>query len=205
MYSKFTKDSGVIICLYVDDMLIFSTNIIGIVETKRYLTSIFKMKNLGEVDTILGIKVKKHSNGYALNQSHYIEKMFDKFKHLNIKEANIPFDSSMKLNDYCDKAVAQLEYASVIRSLMYAMHCTRPVIVFAICKLSIYTSKPNTDHWKTIARVFGYLKRTIDLGLFYSDFPAVMEGYSDASWMTSSSDNKSTSGWIFSLGGGAIS
>jgi hypothetical protein len=67
MYSKFTKDSGVIICLYVDDMLIFSTNIIGIVETKRYLTSIFKMKNLGEVDTILGIKVKKHSNGYALN------------------------------------------------------------------------------------------------------------------------------------------
>jgi hypothetical protein len=32
-----------------------------------------------------------------------------------------------------------------------------------------------------------------------------MEGYSDASWMTSSSDNKSTSGWIFSLGGSAIS
>jgi len=32
-----------------------------------------------------------------------------------------------------------------------------------------------------------------------------MEGYSDASWMTSSNDNKSTSGWIFSLGRGAIS
>jgi hypothetical protein len=110
MYSKFTKDFGVIICLYVDDMLIFSTNIIGIVETKRYLTSIFKMKDFGEVDTILSIKVKKHSNGYALNQSYYIEKMLDKFKHLNIKEANIPFDSSMKLSDYCDKAVAQLEY-----------------------------------------------------------------------------------------------
>jgi protein associated with RNAse G/E len=65
MYSKFTKDSGVIIYLYVDDMLIFSTNMIGIVETKRYLTSIFKMKYLGEVDRILGIKVKKHSSGYA--------------------------------------------------------------------------------------------------------------------------------------------
>ena len=45
----------------------------------------------------------------------------------------------------------------------------------------------------------------INLGLFYSDFPVVMEGYSDASWMTSSNDNKSTSGWIFSLGGCAIS
>jgi hypothetical protein len=40
---------------------------IGIVETKRYLTSIFKMKDLGEVDTILGIKVKKYGSGYALN------------------------------------------------------------------------------------------------------------------------------------------
>jgi hypothetical protein len=38
MYSKFTKDLSVIICLYVDDMLIFSTNMIGIVETKRHLT-----------------------------------------------------------------------------------------------------------------------------------------------------------------------
>jgi hypothetical protein len=67
MYSKFTKDFGVIICLYIDDMLIFSTNMIEIVETKRYLTSIFKMKDLSEVNTILSIKVKKHSSGYALN------------------------------------------------------------------------------------------------------------------------------------------
>ena len=48
-------------------------------------------------------------------------------------------------------------------------------------------------------------KKKIDLGLFYSDFPAVMKGYSDASWMTSSNDNKYTSGWILSLVGGAIS
>jgi len=62
MYFKFSKDFGVIIYLYVDDMLIFSTDMIRIVETKRYLTFIFKMKDLGEVDIILG-------SGYALNQS----------------------------------------------------------------------------------------------------------------------------------------
>jgi hypothetical protein len=72
--------------------------------------------------------------------------MLDKFKHLNIKEANTSFDSSMKLNDYCDKAIAQLKYVSSIGSFMYVMHCTRPDIVFVICKLSRYTSKPNTDH-----------------------------------------------------------
>jgi len=89
--------------------------------------------------------------------------------------------------------------------MMYAMHCTRPDIAFAVCRLSRYTSNPSIDHWKAIGRVLGYLKRTINLGLFYSKFPAVLEGYSDASWITSTSDNKSTSGWVFTLGGGAIS
>jgi hypothetical protein len=46
---------------------IFSTDMIGIVETKRYLTFIFKMKDLNEVDIILSIKVKKHSSCYTLN------------------------------------------------------------------------------------------------------------------------------------------
>ena len=51
IYLEFSKDYGVIICLYVNDMLIVSTNIQGINETKKYLTSQFKMKDLGEVDT----------------------------------------------------------------------------------------------------------------------------------------------------------
>ena len=57
----------------------------------------------------------------------------------------------------------------------------------------------NTDHWKAVVRVFGYLKRTINLSLFYSYFSAMLEGYYDASWITSSSDNMSISRWIFSL------
>ena len=56
------------------------------------------------------------------------------------------------------------------------------------------------DHQKAIGRVLGYLKK-----LFCFEFPAVLECYSDASQITSVSDNKSTSGWIFTLGGGAIS
>lgn len=68
----------VIICLYVDDMLIIGINMKGINETKKYLDSKFKMKDLGEADAILGIKVKKHSGGYALCQCHYIEKVLKK-------------------------------------------------------------------------------------------------------------------------------
>jgi len=54
--------------------------------------------------------------------------------------------------------------------LMYAMHCTRPDISFAVCKLSRYTNNPSTEHWKAIGKVIGFLKRTIELGLYYTIF-----------------------------------
>ena len=140
-----------------------------------------------------------------LNQSHYIEKVLNKLSHLTIKEVNTPFDPSIKLVKNDGRAIAQLEYASVIGILMYATQCTRPDIAFAVSKLSRFTSNPSVDHWKAIGRVFGYLKKTKNLGLNYSKFPAILEGYTDASWISSLGENKSTSGWVFTLGGCAIS
>lgn len=61
IYSNFTEDAGVIICLYVDDMLIFGTNMQGMNETNSYLTAQFNMKDLEKVDIILGNNVTKHS------------------------------------------------------------------------------------------------------------------------------------------------
>ncbi len=68
---------------------------------------------------------------------------------------------------------------------MYFMYCTRPDIAFAVCKFSRYTNKPSIEHWKAISRDIGYLKRTINFDLFYNKFPIVLEGYTDASWITS--------------------
>lgn len=131
--------------------------------------------------------------------------MLLKFQHLGIKEASTPYDSAFKLTENFGRAVTQLEYASAIGSLMYTLHCTSPDISFAVCKLSRYTNNSSTEHWKAIGRVLGFLKRTIELGLYYTDFPLVLEGYTVASWITSASDNKATSGWVFTLSGGAVS
>ena len=102
-------------------------------------------------------------------------------------------------------AVSQLEYSRVIGCLMYAMTCTRPDIAFAVGKLSRYTSNPSTQHWQAIHRVLKYLKKTMDYSLTYTGYPSVLEGYTDASWISNTEDNSSTSGWVFLLGGGAIS
>ena len=80
------------------------------------------MKDLCKVDTILSIKVKKHSRGHSLCQSHYIKYLLLKFNHLKFKVVNTLYDSSIKLKEYYGRTIAPLEYASAIGSLMYAMH-----------------------------------------------------------------------------------
>ena len=57
--------------------------------------------------------------------------MLTKYNYLEIKEFNTPYDSSVKLIEKYGRIVAQLQYASVIGSMMYAMHCTRLDITFA--------------------------------------------------------------------------
>ncbi|GKF69232.1 hypothetical protein Tco_0202289, partial [Tanacetum coccineum] len=97
------------------------------------------------------------------------------------------------------------QYSRMIGCLMYAMTCTRPDIAFAVGKVSRYTSNPGTQHWQAIQRVLKYLKKTMDYRLIYTGYPSVLEGYTDASWISNTENNSSISGWVFLLGGGTIS
>ncbi|GJT20674.1 zinc finger, CCHC-type containing protein [Tanacetum coccineum] len=71
VYSKFDKTGkGVIIYLYVDGMLIFGTDQVQVDLTKEFLLSRFSIKDMGEADVILGIRIKHESNRIAISQSH---------------------------------------------------------------------------------------------------------------------------------------
>ncbi|GKA88615.1 zinc finger, CCHC-type containing protein [Tanacetum coccineum] len=203
VYSKFNEfGKGVIICLYVDDMLIFGTDQVQVDLTKEFLSSRFFMKDMGEADVILGIRIKHESNGIAISQSHYIEKVLKKFNYFDCTLFSTPMDTTEKLMPNNGQVVSQLEYSRVIGCLMYAMTCTRPVISFAVGKLSRYTSNLGTQYWKAIQRVLKYLKKTIDYRLMYTGYPSVLEGYTDASWISNTKDNSSTNGWVFLLATG---
>ena len=205
VYIKNVMNHEVIVCLYVDDMLIMSKEIDDINATKRMLSSKFDMKDLGVADLILGVRIIKNPQGLALSQSHYIEKVLDKFNYLNFNVVKTPIDLSCTFKKNEGQSDSQLEYARVLGSLMYIMNCTRPDIACVISKLSRYTSNPNQTHWMAMKRVLGYLKWTQHYALHYNKYPAVIEGYSDANWITGSNDVKSTSGYVFILGGGAVS
>ncbi|GJV42668.1 zinc finger, CCHC-type containing protein [Tanacetum coccineum] len=194
VYSKFdASGKGVIICLYVDDMLIFGTDQDQVNKTKEFLSSNFDMKDLGEAEVILGIRIKRGNNGISISQSHYIEKILTKFNFANCSPVYTLVDLTVKFRPNKGTPVSQLEYSRAIGCLMYAMISTRPDIAFVVGKLSRYTSNPSALHWQALGRVFQYLKGTMDYGLTYSGYPSVIEGYSDASWINNIEDHSSTS------------
>ncbi|GKD35336.1 zinc finger, CCHC-type containing protein [Tanacetum coccineum] len=147
VYSKFDESGkGVIICLYVDDMLIVGTDQVQVELTKDFFSLRFSMKDIWEADVILGIRIKHESNGIAISQSHYIEKVLKKFNYFDCTPVSTPMNTSEKLMPNNGQAVSQLEYSRVIGCLGYAMTCTRLEIAFAVGKLIKYTSNPGTQH-----------------------------------------------------------
>ena len=106
--------------------------------------------------------------------------------------------------------MSHVPYASVVGSLMYAMLCTRLDIAHAVGVLSRYMSKPGKEHWTTVKRVFKYLCGTIDHAIYYQgiagpDRVLDVHGFVDADWAGDLDQRRSTSGYVFSLFGGAIS
>ena len=115
VYVKDTVDGYIILCLYVDDMLIIGSNDKMVKSTKDILHSRFHMKDMGLADVILGIKILRTSSGLMLNQSHYVDKILEKFGKDDSSVSRTPFDTTLHLSKNKGEGISQEEYAKVIR------------------------------------------------------------------------------------------
>jgi hypothetical protein len=92
--------------------------------------------------------------------------------------------------------VDQLRYSQIIGSLMYLASATRPDIAYAVSKLSRFVSNPSSEHWRSLEHVMRYLVGTMNYGFHYSGDPKVLEGYSDANWISDADELKATRGCV---------
>eukprot|EP00253_Pinus_taeda_P011800 PITA_11800 len=64
---------------------------------------------------------------------------------------------------------------------------------------------PKADHCIAAKRVLRYVHGTPDYGLLYTrSSDPILSGYTDSDWAGSVDDRKSTTGYVFSLGSGAV-
>jgi len=91
---------------------------------------------------------------------------------------------------------------------MYLMIATQPDLAYAVGTLGHHTSNPGEEHTRALNRVFRYLQGTKNRALTFQrgmKDGLVLKGYADADWASDKNDRKSTSGYVFMLGGGITS
>ncbi|GKB27302.1 zinc finger, CCHC-type containing protein, partial [Tanacetum coccineum] len=118
--------------VYMKHLLCRAMSIRSFCQTKEFLSSNFSMKDMGEADVILGIRIKRENKGLTITQSHYIEKILKKFNCEGCGPVSTPMEAGIKLMPRVGKPVNQLEYSRAIGCLMYVMTSTRPDIAYVV-------------------------------------------------------------------------
>jgi hypothetical protein len=157
VYYRHGGGHEVVLCLYVDDILIFGTSLDVINEVKTFLCQSFDMKDMDNGVVILNIKLIKGENWITMTQSHYVEKVLSHFGYKDIKPSPTPYDSSLILRKNKRIGRYQLRYSQMIGSLMYLASVIRPDILFVVSKLSRFTSNSRDDHWHALERVIEFI------------------------------------------------
>jgi hypothetical protein len=113
-------------------------------------------------------------------------------------------DHQCPRNQYELNQMKVVPYASAVGSLQYAQVCTRPDLAYVTGLLGRFQSNPGLDHWKLVKKVLRYLQGTKGLVMTYKRFDSLqIVGYTDSDY--AGDDRKSTSRYMFTLAGGAIS
>lgn len=199
-----------IIALYVDDITIASEDPDEIASVKSMLKEHYEITDLGDITWILGMHVTRdRSAGWiALSQKAYVEAILDRFDKSTVR----PISTPSLANDHLVKLSAPeadvKHFQSAISALMYPSLCTRPDLAYTVAALGRHAANPGPDHLRALDRVFRYLRGTTDTRLIFqkgTPHGSILRGYVDADWASDVNDRKSTSGFVFLLGGAAIS
>ena len=101
--------------------------------------------------------------------------------------------------------MSKVPYASAIGNLMYAMMCIRPDIAHAVGVVSRFMSRPRKQHWEAVKWILRYLKGLLDICLYFTGASLKLQGYVDADFAGDIDSRKSTTKFVFTLGGTVIS
>ena len=185
IYHKNIGGEKFYIGVYVDDIILAGKMEQNLEEVKTALSTKFNIKDLGELNYFLGIKVdQKTQDSIWIGQSSHTKNLLKTLGMQDCKQVSTPVSNTSKLTKATDKDVCvdQKEYQSAIGSLLYLSVCTRPDNSYAVSSLARFTSNPTKEHWLALKRLLRYLKGTTNYGIRYTVDSSNTYGYTDADW-----------------------
>lgn len=205
----FINERGIIIALYVDDILVFGKDIKDIESTKDQLKSFHPMKDSGPAQKILGIRITQTKDSIQLDQETYAQSILEEFDMLNSNPQDIPLSPSIDLNDESSKKLPRDlhdKFRQIIGRLTYLAGGTRPDIQFPVNRLSQHLADARDVHLRASKQLLRYIKGTISYGITYraKGSEGSLIGYSDSSY-ANATKYRSTSAYVFMMAGGPVS
>ena len=146
--------------MYVDDILVATTDPQMTENFKIFLSQYFKFKDLGVPKYFLGVEIARNKKGILISQRKYTMDLLRDTGMLGCKPSAVPMDPLKKLRLDSGKPMKDpSKYRRLIGRLLY-LCITRPDVTFAVHKLSQYVSNPTDEHWEAVERILRYLKRS---------------------------------------------
>jgi hypothetical protein len=170
----------------------------------------FKLVDAGLAKWLLGTLIDTQDGIITVSQQKYVETLLDRFGMKECKPVSTPVlnpeDTSEAGRDIgagpCDRA----EYMSAVGGLIYLSVVSRPDIALAVSRVGQHMSNPTQVHMVAVKRIFRYLRGTTHYSLVYTrEGNTDLQGYSDSDWAGDVATRKSTGGYVFMLGGAAVS
>jgi hypothetical protein len=208
------------IIIYVDDLLIASSSMEAIDTFKAAISNCFSVKDLGALEFFVGIRVTRDRPARALylDQSAYLERVLERYnmtdcKPLALPASGDPLSADMSPTTPAAVAAAALyPYSSAVGSLLYAAVCTRPDIANPVRCVAQFMHNHGAGHWVACKRIMRYLKGTLHYklrlgaaGYAAGEAGSDLVGHCDADHAGDLSTRRSTTGYVFTFGGAAIS
>ncbi|GJT98308.1 ribonuclease H-like domain, reverse transcriptase, RNA-dependent DNA polymerase [Tanacetum coccineum] len=191
IYTKTSRDSTLLIGVYVDDLIITGTPRKEIDKFKAQMGEKFEMSDLGLLAYYLGIEVTQTGGDISIKQSAYANKILKEAGMVDCNETLIPMDPGTKLTKITEGTMVNpTEYRSLIGCLRYLLH-TRPDLSYSVGLLSRFMQEPREQHMKAIRQVLRYVKGTKDYGITYKyNEGNKIHGFSNSSYGVNTQEGK---------------
>ncbi|CAI7838862.1 unnamed protein product [Closterium sp. NIES-54] len=206
-----SSSTSFFILVYIDDLVFATADMTALFEVKSELQKRHTCIDLGELQRYLGLQITRDRAAptITLSQSHMVQQVLQRFRLQHSTTQPTPLaENHILTGPFPDEPFEPSDsYPELVGCLMYLMTCTRPDLAFPLSVLShfVATGRHRPVPRTAAVRVEKYLETTSSMGLVLGGRePVVLTSHYDSSYADDVETQRSTQGYCFSLGDGAV-
>jgi hypothetical protein len=199
LYTIRDEDDFLMLTVFVDDILIASTRDDLREKVELHLQSKYKVKILGEANSILGAIVTNDTKSrvVTIQQTNYLQELGEKLGVDRERSATVPIQPNVVL-EKGNNAEAE-NYRSLVGSISYAAIVSRPDLSYAVNYLGRYSAFSNETHLNVARALVNYAYHTRHYKLVYEGSDGnEINLYVDASHIKE--ENRGVTGYVINYG-----